>query len=67
MLKAICPDCGAELMLTVDLSQGPPSEVGTECDCGCIPVWKLDWWYDFKLGEFAHFERRRPELADEQP
>lgn len=58
-LEAKCPDCGAELALDVDLSEGPPDEVGTECDCGAIPVWKLTWWYDYKLGEFAHFERRK--------
>lgn len=57
MLDAMCPCCGAKLEIDVDLSQGPPNEVGTECDCGAIPVWHLDWGYALALGEFKHDER----------
>ena len=57
-LAAKCPDCGGDLTVDVDLSMGPPDEVGEECDCGCIPVWHFNWWYDGELGDFAYFERR---------
>jgi hypothetical protein len=57
MLEAKCPECGAELKLHPDFSEGPPDEIGTECDCGAIPVWKLDYWIEFELGEFLYEER----------
>jgi hypothetical protein len=55
-LPAKCPNCGRELEVWIDTSNGPPDEVGTECDCGAIPVWRLVWWYDFDLGDFSHDE-----------
>ena len=49
---AACPACGALLTLQADVSCSPPSEVGTECDCGALPVWKADWWYEVELTEY---------------
>jgi hypothetical protein len=59
MLEAVCPKCGAKLVLYVDLSMGPPDEVGTECDCGAIPTWRLDWDYVFELGDFLYDDREQ--------
>ena len=56
-LETRCPSCRAKLMIEFDLSEGPPDEVGTECDCGAIPVWRLESWYEFELGEYLHDER----------
>lgn len=56
-LEVSCPQCGTTLKLFIDLSEGPPSTVGTECDCGMVPVFELVWWYEFKLGSFLYNER----------
>ena len=61
MLETDCPECGRKLRLYVDLSEGPPDEVGTECDCGAIPVWRLEWWYQYCLGPYSHNERDKDE------
>lgn len=65
MLKAQCPDCGEELTLHVDLSEGPPGEVGMECDCGAIPIWKLEWCYEVWLGGYLYDERVQAERKRE--
>ena len=49
MLDARCPACGAKLVVHVDMSEGPPLEVGEECDCGAIPIWELKWWIECEL------------------
>ena len=56
-ISATCPKCSRPLRLWVDDSSGPPDEVGTECICGAIPVWKLDCYYAYDLREFDHYER----------
>ena len=63
VLKAKCPKCGAELELWIDDSSGPPDEIGTECDCGAIPVWGLDWGYSYKLGEYKYDETRYVQIC----
>jgi hypothetical protein len=67
MLKAKCPACGCDLEVYVDLSEGPPDEVGAEClNCGAIPVWRLNWWYEVEIGDFAYYEREAsPALKEE--
>ncbi len=68
--KKRCPGCGEPLEVWVDLSEGPPAEAGTECDCGCIPVWGVDWSYDVWLTDFRHDEReyvRRLNRSDNAP
>jgi hypothetical protein len=57
VIKVDCPKGGAELKIHVDLSEGPPDEVGTECDCGAIPVWGLKWDFIVELGDFLYDER----------
>jgi len=52
MEKRNCPDCGAELELYIDLSEGPPDEVSIECDCGTSLVWKVEWEYTVWVGDF---------------
>lgn len=61
ILEAFCPKCGDPLEVYGDDSSGMPDEVGTECDCGAIPVWKLEWWVEYKLGSFSHYEREGKE------
>ena len=57
IVEGWCPKCGRPLEIPVDDSHGMPDEVGTECDCGAIPIWKLKWWIECELGEFSHYER----------
>lgn len=45
LFHAKCPKCDADLSLYIDTSCGPPDEVGTECDCGALPSWKVFWEY----------------------
>lgn len=47
-----CPVCKEELNLFIDTSESPPDEVGTECDCGALPIWKVEWAYRVWVGEY---------------
>lgn len=56
-IETYCPKCGEPLKAFGDDSTGMPDTVGTECDCGAIPIWKLTHWTEYELGEFSHYER----------
>lgn len=58
VIQKDCPQCGRVLDIHIDTSEGPPGEAGTECDCGAIPVWAVDWAYEVWLDKYLHDERQ---------
>lgn len=46
LFHAKCPECERDLELYIDTSSGPPDEVGTECNCGAMPSWRVYWEYN---------------------
>jgi len=57
LFDVVCPACGEKLQVAVDMSDGIPSETGTECDCGAIPVFKVDWEPHIWIDGFKYYER----------
>lgn len=57
-----CPNCGRKIKLYIDTSNGPPREIGTECECGKVPVFRVDWTYDIWLNGFDHYEPDNNEI-----
>ena len=57
LFDVVCPACGAKLQVAVEMSEGIPSETGTECDCGAIPVFKVDWEPRIWIDGFSYYER----------
>jgi hypothetical protein len=64
-LEAECPNCHGKLKVFIDLSEGVPDEAGTECDCGAIPIFYVNWEPHVFLDGFKSYERRPyPRAAD---
>lgn len=65
LFDVVCPACGARLKVAVDMSEGIPSETGTECsNCGAIPVFKVDWEPRIWIDGFKYYERQ-PKAAEQ--
>lgn len=52
--KEDCANCGRPLNVTIDTSEGVPSQAHVECDCGAISHYLIGWeprvWVSGGLG-----------------
>lgn len=58
VIQKDCPNCEKVLDIHIDTSEGPLGEAGTECDCGAIPVWEVEWEYDVWISDYLRDEHQ---------
>lgn len=66
VFEANCPACKQPLTLTLaDFNENNEVQidVGTECECGAKPVWRVSWRPIYTLGEIAYDERRKEDAV----
>jgi hypothetical protein len=57
-IKAICPECGKQMMVYVDTSCGIPDKSGSICEyCNTLTVFVVKWEPHIWLGRVKSMER----------